>query len=349
MTGGTVPLNDVALADRRLRVLMPVLHPSTFIMQDVELLRERYEVKVVNVTSLGGITGAIGDLRRADCVLCWFGSVRFLPLAAAARLTGTPLAIISGGYDVACEPAIGYGNMRAGLTRVLGRLLFRLANRVVPYSRAGQAETTRNAGVSPTRQRLVMLGLDGERTGAAISWQDKAPMVLTVGFVDGSTIHRKGILQVIRVAALLPEISFVVAGRIAPEVRALLDREAGANVRFTGHVSEAELAELYARARVYVQPSLHEAFGVSVAEAMLYNCIPVVSRIGSLPEVVGETGYYVAPGDLPGLAAALSQALAGPPQGVITPRERIIREFPLAARRAGLFALLDSLGQGAES
>ena len=64
-------------------------------------------------------------------------------------------------------------------------------------------------------------------------------------------------------------------------------------VIFAGRVSERELAILYKGARLYVQPSLTEGFGLPVLEAMSVG-VPVVSSAGgALPEVVGEAGVIV--------------------------------------------------------
>jgi hypothetical protein len=71
-----------------------------------------------------------------------------------------------------------------------------------------------------------------------------------------------------------------------------LRQAASPNVEFLGFVSDEELFSLYARASVYVQASMHEGFGLSVAEAMSAGCIPVVTRAGSLPEVVGDVGGF---------------------------------------------------------
>ncbi len=117
---------------------------------------------------------------------------------------------------------------------------------------------------------------------------------------------------------------FVVIGRDAggaEELRAA----AGANVELRGFVSDDELHDAYGSAAVYVQASQHEGFGVSVAEAMLAGCVPVVTPAGALPEVVGDAGIVTPAGDL---ADAVRRALAAGPDGARRARERVSSAFP---------------------
>jgi len=348
MTVSTPPASRVSAvggrsALRGLRILFPYISLSSFIRDDLEALQARYDVRVVSCRSLWGTAGAALACFDSDCVFCWFGSLRFLPICLLARLLGKRVVIITGGYDVAAVPEIHYGNMRPGLTRALGRLLFRVADLAVCVSRSAVREATENAGILPARRRLVYHGFDGRKIGASSEVASKERLVLTVAGVDASTIHRKGLLSVAAVSRLMPDVPFVIAGSIDPEAGARLAAEGGSNLTLTGYLSDDDLADLYQRAKVYFQPSVHEAFGCSVAEAMLHNCTPVVTARYSLPEVVGECGYYVEIGDFPGMADTLRRALEGPPPGSEPPRERIVREFPLSTRREALFELLQEL------
>lgn len=323
-------------------IISPILYMRSFIRQDLDTLKERYEVREVWSLAKGDLVRSLFALRGADLVFCWFGSLRYLPMILLARLLGKPVLVISGGYDVANEPGIDYGNMRGGMTAFLGRLIFKLATVVVPYSSAGQEETTRNAHVPVSKQQLIYLGFPpmGPETPPA-----KRPMVLTVGRMDESTIHRKGLITIARMSHLLPGIEIVMAGGGSPEAMAELKRESGPNVQFPGIVSDDVLQQLLSEAAVYLQPSVHEAFGCAVAEAMLYGCVPVVSDRGSLPEVVGDTGFYVPPDDPQALASAVQQAL--PEQGKgLQARKRVLELFPITRRRSELFALIDRLLAG---
>ena len=69
----------------------------------------------------------------------------------------------------------------------------------------------------------------------------------------------------------------------------------GDRVTFTGAVSDAELVEEYARARVFVSASEHEGFGISAVEAMAAGCVPVLSDIAAFRRLVtpGENGVLV--------------------------------------------------------
>jgi glycosyltransferase involved in cell wall biosynthesis len=327
----------------RARIFAPYLHPSTFVLQDIDALALVYDVHRYRVPSLRRGVPRLSEVIRCDLLFCWFGSLRFLPYMALARLFGKRVLVIAGGYDVAAEPAINYGNMRGGLSKLLGRLVFRLATLTVAFSEASRRELEQNAQVPKARCRLIVLGFDVDRPTQPVDLRVKRPIVVTVGIIDSTTMYRKGLLTVARMSRLLPDVRVLFVGKADANALAELEAVAGPNVRFTGFVSQAELDAIYQEAAVYVQASLHEGFGCAVAEAMLYDCVPVVSDRGSLPEVVGPCGYYTPPDDPAALAEAVQAALAYGAQGPESPRERIRRMFPSSARRARLIALVDEL------
>jgi glycosyltransferase involved in cell wall biosynthesis len=80
-------------------------------------------------------------------------------------------------------------------------------------------------------------------------------------------------------------------------------------VSFVGRVSDAGLAELRAGAGVALVPSRSgETFGLAAAEAMAVGLPVVASRIGGLPELVGEEGL-VPVGDVTAMAGAIGRLL----------------------------------------
>ncbi len=85
-----------------------------------------------------------------------------------------------------------------------------------------------------------------------------------------------------------------------------------ADVQLLGWVDQADLPAIYAAATVFVLPSVYEAFGIPVCEAMACGAPVVASRTGALPEVAGDAAIYVDPGDPAGMADALHRVWTDP-------------------------------------
>jgi glycosyltransferase involved in cell wall biosynthesis len=99
-------------------------------------------------------------------------------------------------------------------------------------------------------------------------------------------------------------------------IPALIDRLALRNaVTFVSGVSTERIVELYAEAEVAAVPSLYEGFSLPTAELMACATPLVVSRVGAIPEVVGDDGacaVMVTPGDVGELEAAIAELLDDP-------------------------------------
>jgi phosphatidylinositol alpha-1,6-mannosyltransferase len=119
-------------------------------------------------------------------------------------------------------------------------------------------------------------------------------------------------------------------------------------VLFTGFVSEATLAELYARAAVFVMPSRGEGFGLVYLEAMRAGRPCVAARASAAEEIVadGETGLLADPLDPDAIAGALGRLLAAPDLARAmgeAGRRRLERLFTPRRFRERLWPLLDRL------
>jgi len=79
------------------------------------------------------------------------------------------------------------------------------------------------------------------------------------------------------------------------------------SVIFTGFISEEDKPALIAGAKLFVLPSFWEGFGMDVVNAMACGTAVVVSRVASLPEVVGQAGVLVNPEDPEDIARGMSK------------------------------------------
>lgn len=87
---------------------------------------------------------------------------------------------------------------------------------------------------------------------------------------------------------------------------------AGGGVRSLGRIERSRLVRVFQAARVFVYPSLYEGFGFPAAEALACGVPVVASSSSSLPEVVGDAGLLVAPGDSAALAMKIQSILQDP-------------------------------------
>jgi glycosyltransferase involved in cell wall biosynthesis len=141
----------------------------------------------------------------------------------------------------------------------------------------------------------------------------------------------------------MTDVNFVLAGAWKDNAIEYLRSIATPNVTFTGWLSDEALWDNYRKAAVYVQASLHEGFGLSVAEAMLAGCIPVVTTAGALPEVAGEFGVSVAEPTPAIIAQAIAEALTYDDEARILIRQTILDRFPMKKRGQALHRLIAPL------
>jgi glycosyltransferase involved in cell wall biosynthesis len=111
-----------------------------------------------------------------------------------------------------------------------------------------------------------------------------------------------------RVTAVIPDAELVIAGPLS------IGCPVPPGVRFLGAVSRHQLSDLYARASLFVMPSLFEPFGLVFLEAMEHRLPCIGSDRCAMPEIIvdGETGAIVPAGDANTLADRIVYLLRHP-------------------------------------
>lgn len=89
-------------------------------------------------------------------------------------------------------------------------------------------------------------------------------------------------------------------------------RTALPNVEVLGWRAPGEMAELFARASIYVLPARYEPFGLTALEAGLSGCALVLGDIPSLREIWGDAAEFVASEDRTALRQTLSRLISDP-------------------------------------
>jgi glycosyltransferase involved in cell wall biosynthesis len=325
--------------NRRTRVLFVRTANSSFIEKDLDLLRKHFNVKVVDYSGKKKAMHVVKGVLWADITFSWFAGSHAALAVLFSRVLRKKAIVVTGGYDVANEPSIDYGIMRFPRSRDARIVKFVLghADLILPFSNFSMREVLKHS--RPRQSKVLYCCADTEKFKPGSGKLND--LAVTVGLITNDTLRRKGFETFVKSAGFLPEIRFVLIGEHLDDSGQYLRSIAGPNVTFTGFVPFDKLLEYLQKAKVYVQISAQEGFGVALAEAMSCECVPVVTERGAIPEVVGDTGFYVAYDNPQATAKAIAEALKSD-KGKKA-RERIIANFSLEKREAGLLKTISEL------
>jgi len=202
-----------------------------------------------------------------------------------------------------------------GFTRMQGRVARRLPT-LITVSESSARDIIDEFGVRRNRVRVVPVGVDTE-----VFRPSSAPRVPgRIVAVSSSDSPMKGARVLLEAVAKLRterDVELVMVGRPradGPVVRAVDELNLADAVRFVTGLPDPALAGLFGSAEVAVVPSLYEGFSIPAVEAMACATPLVASRGGALPEVVGDCGVLVEPGNPSDLADALAALLDDEPR-----------------------------------
>jgi glycosyltransferase involved in cell wall biosynthesis len=202
-----------------------------------------------------------------------------------------------------------------GFTRMQARVARRLPS-LITVSESSANDIVEDFGVRRDRVRVIPVGVETD-----VFAPPTAPRVPgRIVAVSSSDSPMKGARVLLEAVAKLRterDVELVVVGRPrtdGPVARAVDELGIADAVRFVNGLSDPALADLFGSAEVAVVPSLYEGFSIPAVEAMACATPLVASRGGALPEVVGDCGVLVEPGNPSDLAAALASLLDDEPR-----------------------------------
>jgi glycosyltransferase involved in cell wall biosynthesis len=259
-------------------------------------------------------------------------AIAALVLAKTLRKTTVFVAV---GSEVSADTRIHDSDPLAAIRFLFAKVAIRFVDCVVANSQFTLLDVLNIS--RPKRFAVLYHGID---TRVFNFQKCEKDVVLTVAASPASDyLWRKGVDRFLKVASLLPNRRFVLAG--GGGANQTLRKMPASNVIVTGELND--LTPLFQRARFYLQLSRHEGFGVAVAEAMACECVPIVSDAGALPEVVGDCGVVVRNGDPVESAKAIEELWDQRDKLGEAARNRVVRLYSLERRIYGFKKLLTNL------
>jgi glycosyltransferase involved in cell wall biosynthesis len=115
-------------------------------------------------------------------------------------------------------------------------------------------------------------------------------------------------------------------------------------VQLIPYVENQKLPALYNQHQFYIQLSISEGFPNALCEAMACGCIPIVSNVASMPEIVNGNGLIVEKRDIEILEKSLREFLTHDNKDFSNKAsDSIASRFPFEIRKNALIQLIDSL------
>ena len=171
--------------------------------------------------------------------------------------------------------------------------------KIVTPSHHSEKELQKYYGITEDRMTVVC---DGWEHMSDISADegifDKLPQLKGREFFFslGSRYKHKNYEWVIKAAIKNPQYLFVVTGSDAysKELNSLKEKTPD-NLIYTGYISDGEIKSLYQKCKALIQPSLYEGFGIPPLEALSVGGKAIISDASCLPEIYGDSVYYLDP------------------------------------------------------
>lgn len=302
-------------------------------------MKKNFKIREIDLTKniFSIIRGIISNLFWPDIYYIWFSHIHSFFFIILSRIFRKKTIIVAGGYDCARIPEMNYGTFVSWPARFFSKFSFNHCDAVISVSKSSQRQLLSNT--TPKKNVLIYNAVDPDKFIPGNL--KKKDIVLSVVRINKNTIKIKGIDTLIETAKYLPKIPFYIVGPIEDKSIYYLKSIATQNVHFLGVIENERLIKFYQLAKVYAQLSYHESFGVSIAEAMLCNCIPVVTKQYAIPEIVGDTGYYVPYNNPIKTYTVITKALKL--KNNSTTRKRIIELFHPKERERKLVYLIKNL------
>jgi len=319
-------------------------HVSTsWVGRDFELLSDFHvETLQMKDRSFRTLFKLLRQFVSADIIYVWFIKISTFIVVFLSLFLGKKTIIVTGGYDVAKEPKINYGQMLNPLRAGMVKFVLEHATKILSVS-CYQKEKEISSITKKANVNVVPLPCDTKKFHPG---REKEKLVMTVSKITWSFIKRKGLETFLSAAEFFPDVSFVLIGKHVDDSINYLRAKAPRNVTFTGFVETGKLVEWYQRAKVYCQLSYHESemSGGAVGEAMACECIPVVSsRISSIREAVGDCGFYVPYGDVRATVKGIREALDASQSLGEKARNRMLTMFPMEKRKQALHRVIQEV------
>ena len=328
---------------------------STFIKKDILFLEEIFNVKTQDLSWGNALKlpwnlilqlfFLLQNIKTSKVIVISFGGYFSLLPVIIGKIFKVKTLMILNGTESVSFPEYNYGSLRKKTLKFFIKYSLINVTEILPVDASLIKQThTFDKEITIKKQgyksffpnintpfKIVPNGFDTEfwRVENSI----KSGFITVAAISNRSILKLKGIDLFIEMAKMHPNENFTIVG-----VSDFLREEISIykNIDVFPFMEKEKLKDLYAKHQFYVQLSLNEGFGCSLAEAMLSECIPIISNTGALPNVVNDSGFVVKNRIITEVNNVFEEAIklteVEKTKLSIKARKRIVENFPISNR-----------------
>ena len=201
---------------------------------------------------------------------------------------------------------------------------------VVAPTQYASNQLAKYTGINPNK--IQVIGEAPKSIDASISENETTAIVKQILHLDyilhvGTLEKRKNLTTLIQAFKIVrengfPNLKLVLVGKASNKITlddssaikdAIMQQQLTNDVILTDYLGDAEVQQLYQKAKLYVFPSMNEGFGIPVLEAFKYQVPVVIANNTCLPEVAGQGAKSFNPFSVQDMANAISTLLNDEP------------------------------------
>jgi glycosyltransferase involved in cell wall biosynthesis len=214
--------------------------------------------------------------------------------------------------------------------RNLGLAAAKKSAYVVAPTQYASNQLAKYTGINPNK--IQVIGEAPKTIDTSISDNETSKIVKQILNLDyilhvGTLEKRKNLTALIQAFKIVrdngfPNLKLVLVGKASNKItlddsgaikNAIKEQQLTNEVILTDYLGDAEVQQLYQKAKLYVFPSINEGFGIPVLEAFKYQLPVVIANNTCLPEVAGQGAKSFNPFSVQDMANAISTLLKDEP------------------------------------
>lgn len=288
------------------------LNHAPFISKDIEILKSKYVLKSKLINLSGKFSFIKGlfsqliftcqNLNQNIIFITQFAGYQSVIPTYIGKQLNIKNFIILGGTDCNWLPSISYGNYNKKLLRWATEYSLKNAYHLIPvnkelvecdysytdtdFVKQGYKSFIKNI---KTPYTVIPNGIDISLYNISIQSPMQASFITICSVLEDDKRRLvKGIDMILKIAKIRSDIKITIIGGAFPP-----HTEIPSNVTTFPFISNDQLPDLFRQHQFYLQLSMTEGFPNAVIEAMACGCIPIVSAVGAMPEIVDGVGYVL--------------------------------------------------------